>query len=38
MAEMGLKREIALLIGVKGVKDLSHTTNNCLIDIHGLKG
>ena len=34
---MGLKREIALLVSEKGLKDLDHTIDVCLVGIHGLK-
>ena len=32
-----MKREIALLTGEKGLKDLNRTTNVCRVDIHSLK-
>ena len=34
---MGVKREIALLAGEKGLEDLDHTSNVSLVGIHGLK-
>ena len=35
---MSLKREIALLASEKGLEDLYHMTDVCLVSIHGLKG
>ena len=34
---MGLKREISLLAGEKGLKDLDHMIDVCLVGIHSLK-
>ena len=35
---MGLKREIILLAVEKGIQDLYHMTDICLVGIHCLKG
>ena len=37
MGKVSLKRGITLLVGEKGLKDLNHMTNVCLVGIHSLK-
>ena len=38
MAKVGMKREISSLVGEKGLKNLFHMTNFCLVGIHCFKG
>ena len=38
LGKMGMKRDIVLLAGEKGLEDLDHTTDVRLFGIHGLKG
>ena len=35
--KVGMKREIVLLASNKGLEDLYHTTDVCLVSIHHLK-